>query len=82
VDISPPASGDSITYSQADLDCFRLDCPDGAFDLALTARLLLPIVRTNAAQSGTLWLLIQRKDSSLASDPSGALKVSLLTSHY
>jgi len=35
VDISPPASGGSITYRQADLDCFRLDVPEGAFDLAL-----------------------------------------------
>jgi SAM-dependent methyltransferase len=35
VDIRPPASGASITYRQADLDCFRLDCADGAFDLVL-----------------------------------------------
>ena len=30
----------------------------------------------------TLSLLIQGNDAPLASDPSGALKVSLLTSHY
>lgn len=40
VDISPPASGGSITYRQADLDCFRLDCPDGAFDLALAVEVI------------------------------------------
>ncbi len=40
VDISPPTFGGSITYRQADLDCFRLDCPDGAFDLALAVEVI------------------------------------------
>ena len=40
VDIKPPASEGCITYSQADLDCFRLDCPDGAFDLALAVEVI------------------------------------------
>ena len=40
VDIRPPASGSSITYRQADLDCFRLDVPHGAFDLALAVEVI------------------------------------------
>jgi SAM-dependent methyltransferase len=40
VDIRPPASGGSIRYRQADLDCFRLEVPDGAFDLALAVEVI------------------------------------------
>jgi len=50
--------------------------------MRMAARLLRPIVRTPIAHGDTLCLLIQRKDASLGSDPNGALKVSLLTSHY
>ena len=50
--------------------------------MSLVARLLRPIVRTPIAHGDTLCLLIKRNDSSLASDPNAALKVSLLTSHY
>jgi len=40
VDIRPPASTAAIRYEQADLDLFRLDAPDGSFDLALAVEVI------------------------------------------
>jgi hypothetical protein len=52
VDIRPPASEDSITYRQADLDYFRLDVPDGAFDLALAVEVIEHIEKSGAVSGG------------------------------
>jgi 2-polyprenyl-3-methyl-5-hydroxy-6-metoxy-1,4-benzoquinol methylase len=40
VDILPPDSTAAIRYEQADLDQFRLDAPDGSFDLVLAVEVI------------------------------------------
>jgi SAM-dependent methyltransferase len=40
VDISPPITTEAIRYQQADLDHFRLNAPDGSFDLALAVEVI------------------------------------------
>lgn len=72
VDISPPASGGCINYSQADLDCFRLDCPDGAFDLALAVEVIEHIENPGLFLAELARLLAPPRWCRLVHDPKSA----------